>query len=272
MTRSVRPPAFRQWRLLRIVSTIELSYRSRVLYGVALIGAQVVLVASLWSALYGGDETVAGANREQTVTYAVLAVLLARVRWSARFYSKDALASRVRDGSVVYWFLRPVRPSRYVALINIGDVLYGSLWLVAGMLLATAAGAARVPDPVAFACFLLSAAIGQAILCHLASLLDLVCFWLVVNENAKQAYRFFQDFLAGAFVPVWLFPGWLTALSSFLPFRSTISVPASLYVGTIPAAEAVGEIGTQVLWCVVLYALVHLVWRRAARRVVLQGG
>ncbi len=61
-------------------------------------------------------------------------------------------------------------------------------------------------------------------------------------------------------------------MSGFLPFQATLSVPLSLYVGRIPLSEAAVQLAVQAAWVVALALFTRLLWRRAARRVISQGG
>jgi ABC-2 type transport system permease protein len=102
--------------------------------------------------------------------------------------------------------------------------------------------------------------------------LDQLCFWTVRNTAAMLILLFAQNLLSGVYAPLWFFPDWFVTMSAFLPFQATLSVPLSLYVGRIPLSDAVCQLSVQAAWVVALALFTRLLWRRAARRVISQGG
>ena len=120
----------------------------------------------------------------------------------------------------------------------------------------SASGLAEMP-----ALFLL----GLAIYCLLrASTSELAIAWIGVALVAS--------FFAGVFVPLEAFPGTLRTLAMLSPFPATAAVPISVYLGRVQGPDRLAALGLQAVWIVVLGATAALVWRRARRRVVVQGG
>ena len=69
-----------------------------------------------------------------------------------------------------------------------------------------------------------------------------------------------------------LLPVFPCTVVEWLPFQATTYVPASIYVGSLAGSEAWRAIGLQLAWVVILGLAAALMWRRAMRRVVVQGG
>ena len=92
------------------------------------------------------------------------------------------------------------------------------------------------------------------------------------NFGVLAIIRLAQSLFAGAIVPLWYFPGWFLAISHWLPFESSLHVPLSLYIGRIAPADAGRRLLVQVIWIVLLSAVLRLFWRRADQQVVVQGG
>jgi ABC-2 type transport system permease protein len=120
--------------------------------------------------------------------------------------------------------------------------------------------------------FVLSMLLGQWVLYYVMLVLDQLCFWTVRNTAAMLILLFAQNLLSGVYAPLWFFPDWFVTMSAFLPFQATLSVPLSLYVGRIPLSDAAFQLSVQAAWVVVLALFTRLLWRRAARRVISQGG
>ena len=264
----------RAWRIWRIVPLYQtIAYRGRFFLAPFMLAVQVYLYYLLWTAVYKGKTVVAGLDVHQAVGYATLAILLGRIRWSNRMVSKDSVPQRTREGTIIYWFLRPISPGRYYMFRAIGDAGYGAVWATLGYVVVLATGAVRPPASAAVgAVFVVSLVLGQVILYYLGQLVDLATFWLVTNTGLTRMYGFVQDLLSGVFVPLWFLPGWLLTTASVLPFAATINLPISLYIGRIPLSEAPVKLVFETCWILFLATVTRFLWSRAARRVTSQGG
>ncbi|GHI02527.1 hypothetical protein AQI88_14335 [Streptomyces cellostaticus] len=261
------------WRAGRVTPLGELYAPPRMTAALLRLTVQVVLVASLWRGLYAQSGTTAGLGREQAVTYAVMAVLASRLRELDQYAGRDTVQQHMHYGTIVYWYLRPLPPQHYYALRALGEQLYGLAWALAGYLVCLVAGVVEPPGSAAVAgVFALSLLLGQWVLHYVMLVIDQLCFWTLRNGAALMILLFAQNLLSGVFAPLWYFPDWFVTLSSFLPFQATLSVPLSLYVGRIPLSDAPFQLGVQAGWLAVLALLTRLLWRRAARRVIAQGG
>lgn len=107
---------------------------------------------------------------------------------------------------------------------------------------------------------------------YLQLIVDLMCFWSTVNDSAVVAVQFASSLLAGAFAPLWFFPGWFQRADGLLPFESTLNTPLSLYVGRLPVSALGTQLAVQTGWCAGLALFTWWLWRRAAARVTVLGG
>ncbi|MFF1304212.1 ABC transporter permease [Streptomyces sp. NPDC058307] len=261
------------WRAARVTPLGELHAPPRMTAVLVRLAVQVVLVASLWHGLYAHTGTTAGLTEGQAVTYAVLAVLASRLRELDQYAGRDTVLQHMHFGTIVYWYLRPLPPQRYHALRALGEQLYGFAWALGGYLVCLAAGVLDPPRSAAVAgVFALSLLLGQCVLYHVMLLLDQLCFWTVRNNAAMLILIFAQNLLSGVYAPLWFFPDWFITLSGFLPFQATLSVPLSIYIGRIPLSDAFEQLAIQAFWVVALTLFTRFLWRRAARRVMSQGG
>ncbi|MEU2280743.1 ABC-2 family transporter protein [Streptomyces sp. NPDC013178] len=261
------------WRAARVTPLGELHSPPRMTAVLLRLTVQVVLVASLWRGLYAHTGTTAGIDREQAVTYAVLAVLASRLRELDQYAGRDTVLQHMHFGTIVYWYLRPLPPQRYHALRALGEQLYGFAWALGGYVVCLAAGVVEPPASAAVAgVFALSLLLGQWVLYYVMLVLDQLCFWTMRNNAAMLILIFAQNLLSGVYAPLWFFPDWFLTLSGFLPFQATLNVPLSLYIGRIPLSDAAGQLAIQAAWVVALALLTGFLWRRAAHRVISQGG
>lgn len=237
------------------------------------LAVQVLFVVCLWRALYASTAVSAGLDRGQAVSYAVLAVLISRIRGLDQFTARDNVLHHVQRGTIVYWFVRPLAPARYYLLRSAGDQVFGLAWAVLAYLCCLPLAAVEPPvSAAAGAVFLVSMLLGQVTLYYLSLVTDLLCFWLVVNDSVLRLVQFAQNLLSGAIAPLWFFPGWLRLLAEWLPFQAILHLPLSLYIGAIPLRSAPAVLAVQCGWCAGLAVLTRILWWRAGMRVAVQGG
>lgn len=262
----------RVYRLARIAPLAERMRGARMATTGFVVATQVLLYSQLWRALYAHTATVAGLDVRQAVTYSTLATLATTAR-AMRGATGESVKTRILDGSIAYWFLRPVSARRYRAWYGVGEALYSSAWVLGGLALGLGLGLVQPPASVAVAAVsAVSFTLGLVVLYYLTVLIDVIAFWTVSTDGVTRFYEFVQALLSGALVPLWFLPGWLAGLTTRLPFAAGVSTPISLYAGRIPPADAVSALAWQAGWCAVLALLAAVGWRRAGRRLVVLGG
>ena len=67
----------------------------------------------------------------------------------------------------------------------------------------------------------------------IAYLVGLTTFWLHEAMSLAHVKRSLAMLLGGAMAPIALFPAWLQALASVLPFRYIYAFPVDIYLGRV---------------------------------------
>lgn len=80
------------------------------------------------------------------------------------------------------------------------------------------------------------------------------------------------DLLSGVIIPISFYPGWLHQLMSYLPFQTIGYLPTVILVKGVTFAVFMETIGIQLVWMLILGGLIHWIWSRARRSLVIQGG
>jgi|GEM_PF-521247 len=105
-------------------------------------------------------------------------------------------------------------------------------------------------------------------------LFGMIIFFTLNSFGMWQLKGAVERLLAGGIIPVALFPGWLKAISDFLPFAQTRYVPITFLLGQYngDVAGGLAALLVQLLWIGLMLGLTTLAWKGAVRRVVVQGG
>ena len=97
-------------------------------------------------------------------------------------------------------------------------------------------------------------------------------FWIVETRGLQILYMVVSGFLAGLFVPIWLFPGWLEVVAQATPFPATMMYPVDVISGRASGVDALVLVGLQVVWLVGVVALGQVLTRAGRHRLEVQGG
>jgi ABC-2 type transport system permease protein len=218
----------------------------------------------------GGD--LAGYDRHEAVTYAwVSQALIGPVC----LFTWNELATRVRTGDIAVDLARPVDLQLQYALPDLGRAAY--VFLPRGLpplLVGLATSGLWLPaQPWVWAAGLLSLVLAIGLSFAGRYLVNLSAFWLVDARGVLSSYLIVSTVLAGLYVPVQWFPGWLATAAACTPFPSMLQAPLDLFSGLVDSpAAAARSLATQAGWLVVLVGAGRLVQHRAARKLVVQGG
>jgi ABC-2 type transport system permease protein len=247
-----------------------LVYRGDLLTGAITLAIQVVLAIAVWRIVYGDRGPVDGVDARTAVAYAAIAACLQSVLMPWQFSS---LPMRIRNGQIATDLTRPLGLIWQVLGQNLG-VLLGRLPLgAAGLAVAAVLGALVLPPSAGAAGLAVVATVGGALIAMLCNLIvSMATFWTFEIGGPLIVYRFGSAFLSGSLIPLWFMPGWLRSAVEWLPFQAQVYTPVSIYLGQTRGGEAAALVAVQLVWIGVLALLLELVWRRARRKVVVQGG
>lgn len=246
------------------------AYRVDLAFDLLTLLLQVFLLKVVWVAVYAGRESVGGIELDALIAFLTIANLQL---WLMPTTIAGVLQERVREGQIALDLIRPVALIDQLLVAELG-VSAGSLPLFVVVLpLAMLVGGLQAPVSMGAAfLYLLSLALAFSINALLDLLLGLTVFWTLEIQGFQTIYSFISRFFAGALVPLWFFPPTLRAIANVLPFPALGFIPVSIYLGKLAGAALVGALAQQLVWIVVLLLLARIVWGRAMRRVVVQGG
>ncbi len=247
----------------------EATYRVEVFTNLGSVIGRVYILRSLWTALYRQNASPAGIPLHAMLTYATVALLMALI---LEVDGTRAIREKVREGTIATDLMKPINLPLYFFSDGFGMTAFSALLVIPGTILALFVVHIDLPGPLAALAFIISFALGYVVNFLLNFLMNAVAFWTLETFAIQLMVRWISDLLSGQLIPLLFFPGLLQRLVLGLPFAAIYSTPLLIYVGTIPPQDYLRAIALQVLWLVIFAALAIVVWRAAARRIVVQGG
>jgi len=262
----------RHWGIGLAAIKGELAYRFEFFSAIFGTLLTTVLLYFLWSAIYESAVSME-MPYQQLITYVVLGQAFSFGRPGQR-RAIVRISSNIRTGNVA---LDLVRPTDY-QLLHFSDTL--AVYLIETLLVSLPSYALallvfHIDAPASWeaaAGFVASLAGAFLLVFSLDFFIGLLAFWTVSVWGLTYAKMAVVDILAGTIVPLSLFPGWLERVAMALPFRGIAYIPLSIYTGAINGAAIWTNILVQLGWGVALILLTRLLWLRARRRLVVQGG
>ncbi|MFI6173340.1 ABC transporter permease [Nocardia sp. NPDC051052] len=184
------------------------------------------------------------------------------------------LADRVKNGDIAIDFLRPVdvqfgylasdlgRAACTILPRGVPSVLIGVFTF--GLVMP------NTPLPYLLGAVSVLLAVAISFLCLFA--VALIGFWVVETRGLRVLYQVTGTFLAGLFVPVHMFPGWLRTIAQATPFPSILQSPIDVLSGRITGLAAVGVVAVQVCWVLVIGGIGRVLLAAGRRKLEVQGG
>lgn len=215
--------------------------------------------------------TVAGYDRHQLSTYVWLSQGLISIVY---VFGWNELALRVRTGDIAVDLARPVDLQLAWLATDLGRACYAVLargvvpTVVGGLLY----GLYVPSDVAAVTLFVPSVLLAVVVSFGCRFLVNLLAFWIVEIRGPLTVYVLTMNLLCGLIIPVQLFPGWLQAIAYATPFPWLLQGTCDLATGQAQGWAAVGTIGAQLGWALVLLGAGRWVLARATSRLVVQGG
>lgn len=255
----------------RIAFLQILAYRLRYFTGIVTYLINVTVYYFIWKALYGSGSVIQGFTFHQMTTYVAIG-------WIIRtFYFNNIdreMANDVQQGHIAGKLTRPVN----YQWMHISQACGESLFR---LVMFTAPSAALILSvyPVdapasagALWAFLLSLLFSFLIFASLNFLIGVCAVYLQSILGLIRAKYFLIEILSGLIIPISFFPDALASLSQWLPFQHISYTPLMIYMGKVRGPELAKVLLLETVWSAALLWSGARFWRKAARKLIVQGG
>lgn len=266
---TVRWPHPIWWEVILAAARRTRVYRVGMLFGVISMALQLYLLRTVWEAAYGDRTALEGIAREQLLVYLTVTALQ-RVIQPGEISS--VIDDRVSTGQVAGDLVRPFSFMKQMVAQQLGITLGFSAWLVLALPLAILIGSLRPPEVPQLIAYVVSFVLAYTINLLIWLMVGLASFWLVTASGVRAMVDMTSALLSGMVVPLWFMPGWMRTIVELLPFQAASFLPASIFSGQARGSAMFQALAVQGLWVAILLCLAGLVWSRAQRKLVIQGG
>jgi ABC-2 type transport system permease protein len=245
----------------------QLTYRAEFigyrLSHVVEIAAQLVV----WTVIFRQVEVVRGYSYEEMATYVVVGWIFLML--TATYGLESHVARDIHRGQLSNFILKPLSYIRYTAVLSLGRSSIATFTgLVMFVILAVFMGdKLLLPDNYWYLPLIASMlALGYLIRVLISVLIGFIAFWTTEINGIYNFFWVLQKFLSGGYFPINLLPSVLVSVSLAFPFVYTYFVPVQLYLGKMTAAQGLKGIGLEIIWLIVLYAIIKIVWKSGLKK------
>ncbi|MBR2762046.1 MAG: ABC-2 family transporter protein [Solobacterium sp.] len=231
----------------------------------------MITSAYFWRALYKGQGMVGDVDAESMLTYVVLSSVLSVLLITN---VERRIEKSVEKGTVATDLMKPINLFGVYFAEDIGAVIalvFQNMLpiLIIGSLMIRVPVMADVHD---LPLFLISVIESFLINWLIAALFGMIAFTAVNIDALIQVKKHLLRLLSGSIIPVWFFPAGVARVLESLPFVYIYQLPLSIYIGRGTRAEHLRQMGIQSIWLVILAAAFLIAQKKAAGKVMVQGG
>jgi len=127
-----------------------------------------------------------------------------------------------------------------------------------------------IPTPVNALLFVFSIILTLNLTIMISYTTAMLVFWTKIGWSLRMIRFAVSGLFSGALIPLYLLPGNLKQIFYLTPFPSLVDAPISIYQGT--AENVIQVFATQLFWILALLVLSSLLWRKAKKKLTVQGG
>jgi len=257
------------WELIRISARRVAVFRFNLLFWVVSLTVQLYLLRVVWTAVYAGRDSLDGVSSQTLLVFLTISAI-------HRLYLPNVIAytiqERVTTGRVATDLIRPFGFLKQMVATQTGMIVGFLPFLLVIIPAALLVGSLRMPAVENLPLYGISLALAYVVNLLIWMLVGMLAFWMTNANGVRAVLSVASDFLGGTLVPLWFMPDALRTTLELLPFQAGAFLPASIFAGQVTGMAVVQPFLVQVMWIGILVAGVRVVWSRAQRKLVVQGG
>ncbi len=228
----------------------------------------LIMVFAIWTSIDRSGQLAA------SLTGVLTYILLGQVVSNSVFVDvENFMSERVREGTIVNELKRPVSLRLQVYSYLMGKTLFnivskGLPVLLIGFLFL----GIDTPSLENSLGFILALFLSFNLVFAFSYLTSMLVFWTEIGWGIRAMRSNIQDVFSGVLFPLYLLPGNLQMLFGYLPFQSMADGPIQIFMMDATGTDMISIFGLQLFWIIVVGLLGEIMWRKAKKKLTVQGG
>lgn len=231
---------------------------------------EIVVYIFVWQAIYKETGDAGGFTIAQMITYYILVFTLSSL---ATWGVNEDMSYSIKNGKINKELLNPISYFQYYFGINLGELAFALLVGIATFIICSIFWSISLPvNIVNFILFLIVIILGIPITFFLQMIVGITGFYTNSIWGMEILRKSVISIFSGIIAPITLFPNWFQSLANILPFQELIYTPINIWLGQIPAKEAIFIIIKQIIWGIMLYIIAKKFFNHAIKKITINGG
>lgn len=228
----------------------------------------LVMVYAIWTSIAASGQL--SASLTGVLTY----VLLGQVVSNSVFVDVESwMSERVREGTIVNELKRPLSLKLQVYCYLVGKTLFnvvtkGLPVLFIGFLFIDM----QIPSPMNSIGFLVALILSFNLVFAFSFLTSMLVFWTDIGWGIRAMRSNIQQVFSGVLFPLYLLPAGLASFFDLLPFQAMADGPIRIFTMSATGVEMLNIFSLQIFWIAVIVIIGELAWRKARKKLTVQGG
>ncbi len=228
----------------------------------------LVMVYAIWTSIAASGQL--SASLTGVLTY----VLLGQVVSNSVFVDVESwMSERVREGTIVNELKRPVSLRLQVYCYLVGKTLFnvvtkGLPVLFIGFLFIDM----QIPSMMNLLGFLVALVLSFNLVFAFSFLTSMLVFWTEIGWGIRAMRSNIQQVFSGVLFPLYLLPAGLVSFFDLLPFQAMADGPIRIFTMSATGTDMLNIFGLQIFWIAVIAIVGELAWRKARKKLTVQGG
>nr|WP_308743323.1 ABC transporter permease [uncultured Anaerocolumna sp.] len=252
-----------------------LQYRAAALAGIATQFTWGMLEILLFKAFYeeGSGEFPMAFSALVSYIWLQQALLALFMTW----FLENEIFDTIKNGNIAYELCRPVDVynmwfTRSMANRLSKAVLRSMPILMIAIIMPEPYRLHIPKDFVSGIWFLITLILGYLVVVAFCMLIYISTFFTISPMGVRMVAISVVEFFSGSVVPLPFLPNKIRTVMELLPFASMQNVPLRIYSGDIAGIRIYEKAALQLFWLVMLVVAGKLLTKKAAKKVVVQGG
>ncbi len=251
----------------------RLIFRSYIFISLGTNAIYMFMTYFLWKAIFDStpNGVINGMTFKDTFIYLALSGCLMGVIVS---YLEWNMSSDVKSGNIAVWFTKPISYPQYMFSRSFGNISTGFfLMFIPTFIFVFILTKGYIKVGINIVMFVIAFFIAVAINMLIDFLIGILSFstenvWGISTMKDSVVYL-----LAGAIIPLAFFPEPIRNVVEWLPFQAIYNLPLQILINkNYVFKDYITQILIQLIWLVVLYVIAKLCYRKASKRMIVNGG
>lgn len=254
------------WEISRVYMKTQLAWRADVVFNMVFTITKILFACLLWGIIFQNRDMVGAFTFHGMLSYYIISAFLSELEMSGGV--SNEIHDRIRNGTFSKYMVIPVGGEKYFLAMELGIVLFyisfdfiaAVVWTVVFRVEFTHTGDIQV-----IVCAVIMAVLGLFFMVQLNYFLGL----LTLKYQGIQTFLMIKNNLAalitGSIIPLALFPEIVINIMRCLPFYYVTYLPAMLLTG-LCQNEALSGVVVISCWCIVMQAVINIVWKKYIRK------